>query len=80
MMRADMVRNGSLRLVVMLTDEPAFLPKAELHEMLITDDNAVQAQEHRLIERRPSCFADDPIPPLDKILRRLLAFHDAARF
>lgn len=36
-----------------------------------TDDNAVQAQEHRLIERRPSCFADDLIPPLDKILRRL---------
>lgn len=30
-----MVRNGSLRLVVMLTDETAFLPKAELHETLI---------------------------------------------
>ncbi|WP_346732897.1 hypothetical protein [Bradyrhizobium sp. 195] len=39
-MRADMVRNGSLCLVVMLTDETAFLPKAELHEMLISEDIA----------------------------------------
>ncbi|WP_371817873.1 hypothetical protein [Bradyrhizobium sp. CCBAU 53421] len=78
MARADMVRNRPLRFAVMLADEAALLAKAEPHETLVADHDALQTKKFLLVERRSACLADGTAPSLDTILGRPFAFDHVA--
>ena len=79
MPRADMIRNGALRVAVVLADKAAVLAEAELHETLVPDYNALQAKKLLLVERCASSFANGAAPSLNSILRRPFSFYHIAR-
>ena len=64
----------------MLSHKPTFVAQPKLHETLIADNDALQAQQFSLVEGNASRFADSSAPTLDAILRRSFAFYDVARF
>ena len=43
MPRADMIRNGPLRIPVVLSNKAAFPPESKPHEAFVADHNALQA-------------------------------------
>lgn len=64
---ADMLRQRQAGLAVMLTDEAAFVAKAELYEAGIADDDALQAQQLIAVKRLATGFADGTAPALDAV-------------
>src|SRR5579859_1357883 len=78
MPRADMVWNRPLRIAVMLADEATLLAKAELHEALVADHDALQAKKLLLVERHAARLTDGAAPPLDTILRWPFTFDHIA--
>jgi hypothetical protein len=65
MTRADMIRDWRVTFTIALADESALLPKAQMHEAFIANDDALQPQQFVDIKRRAACLADGPAPALN---------------
>ena len=75
---ADVIGQRHAVVAVMLADEAALLPEAELHEAGVAEHDPLQAQQLIAIKRLTTGLADGAAPALDAVLRRTLALDRVA--
>jgi hypothetical protein len=63
---------------VMLADKTALLPKAQLGETRIADNDLLETQQLVAVQWLTAGFADGAAPSLNTVLRRALAFDGVA--